>query len=61
MTKNRNKTLRRALRLDRRVEPGEVWPVLGLDLIGRALRESLLVAKLRERGRRWQSFGGKRN
>lgn len=43
MKRNRNKQVR-PVRLD---APGDNWPVLDLELIEAARRESLLVARLR--------------
>ena len=61
MDTKKNRTIRRAIRLDRAVEaPGDNWPVLDLALLTAARRDSLLVAQLRVRKPRWRLLPGKK-
>lgn len=57
MTLWKNKKRDRAVRLDRRPEaPGNNWPVFDLDLVEAATKESMFVARLFKKVRRWENL-----
>jgi hypothetical protein len=61
MNPKTNKTVRRAVRLDRAVQaPDDPWPGFDLEILTRARKVSLLVAGLRRPKSRWRLLSPKK-